>query len=263
MTDQPNITSTVGERRPSRQSAHVRRFMRLTAYPLSIVAPRNRLSAYTFRTIVNVGMTAGGSARIDHVPVRDAHRMRRVIGEWVADQAGAGHADHALPARERVRRLLDRDPPPARLPAGTPHRPPGVLAGVPLRARAPVPGRARRSRRRLPLAARPGLPRRGHRGRRRLGGRPPGARPLRRAPPARPRNAGRPGPDVAVGRRVLQDRGGRRPTGPGPGLRAPRREAAAAPLHPRRRLRATPASTSSRRRARTCHRCSSRPVAAR
>ena len=90
MTDQLRITSTPGDRRPSRQSGHVRRFMRLTAYPLSIVAPRNRLSAYTFRTIVNVGMTAGGSSRIDHVPVRDAHRMRRVIGEWVSARPEPG-----------------------------------------------------------------------------------------------------------------------------------------------------------------------------
>lgn len=90
MTDQLPVADTVAGRRPSRQSARVRTAMRLTAYPLSIVAPRNRLGAYTFRALVHVGMTAGGAAGIEHVPVRDEYRMQPVIGEWIADRPEPG-----------------------------------------------------------------------------------------------------------------------------------------------------------------------------
>jgi monoterpene epsilon-lactone hydrolase len=90
MAEHLQVTNTVADRRPSRQSGHVRAVMRLTAYPLSMVAPRNRLSAYTFRALLHVGMTARGAAGIDHVPVRDTHRRRPVVGEWIAERPAPG-----------------------------------------------------------------------------------------------------------------------------------------------------------------------------
>lgn len=90
MTAPLRSADDVAGRRPSRQSDRVRTVMRLTAYPLSMVAPRNRLSAYTFRALVNLGLTARGSGGVDHTPVDEPFGGRRIVGEWIADRPEPG-----------------------------------------------------------------------------------------------------------------------------------------------------------------------------